>query len=554
MQLPIPTLTVKEIAEKTEKRDELPLQTRMALVILVMIYVIAMAWKSFQKFDSFGYLGYDLGIFTQATWLISQGKSPFVSIRGVHLLGDHFSLILYLIAPIFKLFPHARTLLLLQSAARGVGAFPVFGLARLKTGSSRLGLLFALLYLVFPAVQGVDLAEFHPDTFAVPAILCAMLCFERKSWRLYFLSLAIALMTKETIGILVVVWGATLLRRHRNIGLATIGTGLAGAVIANLTIRLCNHGEPTPYLWVYHNLGATLPEILKNALTNPQLTSSVLNTPENREVGLQLLLPLAFLPLMQPLKSLPALPALLSVLLSSRSWMHNINQWSLCPAIPFLFDASVSAFQQLRKELPEKNVRVYETSLQCCLLAMCAIGFVNDPLLHPTPLFFKTRSELSSVESVLSKIPKGASVSASTMFLPRLATRKRVSCFAYPFYPAGWGGGLLTLQQHDGVNLFEMSESEVAAKIESSEVDYLLISFGHPSIAPPATYLRILRQLLTSKKYEIVEFKRECVLLHSGGVSERNLEKSENYFRKQLRTEKELESALQEWMGEGVSE
>ena len=524
--------------------------TRIAWAILVsifVIYVFSMSRLSFAKYDSFSFVGYDLGIFTQATWLISQGRSPFLSIRGVHLLGDHFSLILYLIAPIFRFFPHPKTLLFMQTLALGAGVFPVFLLAHRRLKSKLSALLFAALYLLYPATQWIDLAEFHPDTFVVPALLAAIFCFEKKAWRWYAFMLCLALMTKETLGIILIVWGATQLPTNRKAGLATMAAGLAGLIVANLVIRACNGGHPTSYLWIYHQFGNTLPEIARSIVFNPAATWSVLNTSENQNVALSLLLPLAFLPFLQPLRLLPAIPALLSVALSSRPWMHSIDQWSLCPAIPFLFDSTLSAYQQIAEGLSENRSKWASKLAPLCLLAMASAAVFYDPVFKPLQLRFFTHKTQSTFDAVLAKIPSGASISAHTYFLPHLATRHTVYCFAIPFYKAGWGGGLLTLQQHDGERLYEMSDEELKASIREANADYILIGQANVSIMPSASYERLLRQLTLSKEYALLEMNSDFMLFHRGDDATGNRAKVQSYLGKRFTNEADLMKALSEW-------
>lgn len=48
---------------------------------------------------------YDLGIFDQAIYLISQGKEPITTIQGFHILGDHAAWIHYILALPYKIYP-----------------------------------------------------------------------------------------------------------------------------------------------------------------------------------------------------------------------------------------------------------------------------------------------------------------------------------------------------------------------------------------------------------------------------------------------------------------
>lgn len=77
--------------------------------------------------------------FVQALNGILRG-TLFGSIRGMNWLGDHSSLILFLLAPLFALFHHPITLLVIQSAALGLGALTIFWLARSELEDSRAAL------------------------------------------------------------------------------------------------------------------------------------------------------------------------------------------------------------------------------------------------------------------------------------------------------------------------------------------------------------------------------------------------------------------------------
>lgn len=68
--------------------------------------------------------GYDLATFSQAAWLITQGQAPFVTIRGLHLLGDHAYPVFYPIAWLTWALPTVPTLLAVQAAALAAGIVP----------------------------------------------------------------------------------------------------------------------------------------------------------------------------------------------------------------------------------------------------------------------------------------------------------------------------------------------------------------------------------------------------------------------------------------------
>ena len=109
-------------------------------------------------------------MFVQAVDGLLHGTT-FSSIRGLNWLGDHSSLILIPLAPVFALAPHAITLLGLQTLALAAGAVPVWLLARRELPAGPLPLACAALYLLQPALGYMNLFEFHPETLAVPFLL-----------------------------------------------------------------------------------------------------------------------------------------------------------------------------------------------------------------------------------------------------------------------------------------------------------------------------------------------------------------------------------------------
>ncbi|MBW1775085.1 MAG: DUF2079 domain-containing protein, partial [Deltaproteobacteria bacterium] len=61
----------------------------MALLLAVLIYIgVIGAYVTYDHL-AFRTQAFDLGIFDQALWLVSEGKTPFITVRGLHRFGDH---------------------------------------------------------------------------------------------------------------------------------------------------------------------------------------------------------------------------------------------------------------------------------------------------------------------------------------------------------------------------------------------------------------------------------------------------------------------------------
>src|SRR5215510_7069782 len=140
-------------------------------------WVIALA--AFMAYDTlavFKYLrldpgSWDLGIFTEYVKQLAGLHAPVVAIRGAgfNLLGDHFQPIVGLIAPFFRVFPSAETLLVAQALLTAASVIPVCRAAQelLGTWASRgIGLAYAFSW----GLQQMIDFDFHEIAFAVPLL------------------------------------------------------------------------------------------------------------------------------------------------------------------------------------------------------------------------------------------------------------------------------------------------------------------------------------------------------------------------------------------------
>ena len=73
-----------------------------------------------------GTSAYDFGLYDQGIWLLSRGQTPFVTLMGRNLFGDHASFILLLLVPLYWIFSSTATLLVVQSIVIAMGGIPVF--------------------------------------------------------------------------------------------------------------------------------------------------------------------------------------------------------------------------------------------------------------------------------------------------------------------------------------------------------------------------------------------------------------------------------------------
>lgn len=197
--------------------------------LLILTYSIYFSALSIQRHRAFLTNASDLGQIDQAIWNTLQGRLlEFTRRTGEQSvrLTDHVEPIFIPASLVFLLYDNVEALLILQSFMIGLGALPVFWIARRRLGAVNVSTLersnvitscnrtvdwrieiaalaFAAMYLLFPSLEAANLAEFHAVTFA-PAFLLFMYHYgSLKQWGHFTLFSLLALMVKEEIALLV---------------------------------------------------------------------------------------------------------------------------------------------------------------------------------------------------------------------------------------------------------------------------------------------------------------------------------------------------------------
>lgn len=479
----------------------------------MLLFLCLFLRLTFSLYDRFAYMTFDLGIYDQATWLISQGQVPFVTARGVHLLGDHFSLILYLIAPLYGLFPTPKTLLALQAIALALGAIPAYGLARKRLGSEPLALLFGLIYLVHPAHQWSITYEFHPEVFATPLLVTAFYAIEARRWPLLAASLALTALTKESAGLTIVCVGVWALSKNRRAGLAAIAFGLLMLPVSMLAVRYFNGGQSSPYFAIFRHYGSTPVEMMHNFVSHPIPFVGDLFQPVNIQLVAALMLVFCFLPLLAPDIMLLSLPMLIVNFMGGRSGMHTYEEYYFAYSTPFFYLGAIKGLQRAQQWdwFPRRLMRVN-------LPVWAVSGIVMGPLVRPVNTIYsgmpptEARDECSNA---ISLIPPGSSVSAAMALGPHVNHRTRLYLFPNPFVRCAYGGTQEALQQIDSVNQTTLPHDLLGAiEAGSPKADYVLLCpKSSPFPLSDANQALLTAALLRSRKYEAIYVGRSVMAL-----------------------------------------
>ncbi|MCS6801394.1 MAG: DUF2079 domain-containing protein [Chloroflexota bacterium] len=413
-------------------RRQLPL---LLLAVMVVAFVVFFAALSVHRHLTFGTAGNDLGNMDQAVWNTSQGRW-FESTNwrgGTNRLGAHVEPILIPIAALYWIAPTPLTLLVLQAAVVGLGAIPLFWLARRRLGSGWAALPFAGAYLMFPALQAAVLYEFHPLTLTAPFFALAVAGLLERKTALFVAGTVLAVACKEDMPLVAIGMGlyAIVFQRRWWLGGATVALATLWFLFVNLlVIPSFNPSGASPYLPRYRDLGSSVPEIIFTMIFQPWRALPLVADGDPAGYLLALLLPVAFLALLAPEVALLGLPPLAENLVSNSPLqkLPEINHYP-APIVPFMVAAAIVGAARLVRWGARFGWRSPALVGVAALTLLFTLGYSRVRGFTPLAWDFEVKPAVPHYEvarRILRLVPPDASVSATPQLNPHLTQRRQV--------------------------------------------------------------------------------------------------------------------------------
>ncbi len=409
-------------------------------------------------------MGYYVSIFRHSSQGVPLGMS--LSASGNHLSG-HFDPILVLLSPIYLLYPHAETILLLQAAWLGSGIFPVFLLSR-HFGCGLIGAaLLCICYTLYPALHGINLFDFHSIALAVPVIMWLLLFFEQGRKKSFFVTFLLLLLVREDmallscfIGFYALVSGKTQGPRW---GWIVIGSALLWLIVVKGFIMTrsdllmaadsipssggssTGRAKPSGYTQFYAELlpkGGNTRALIATLVGKPVRVLNTILKEEKIIYFVQILLPLSCLPLFAPTRRLLLLYGFAFTLLASRPHLHSLHFQYSSVLVPFVFPLSAAVLGSLRRHstgawLPVDRRRLYVALLgsTLTLTTICSWKFgaiISNQTFSAgfRPLVRKPSSSqlrlAAWLKTVCPTLPEGATVATNSRMLAHLGNCDKI--------------------------------------------------------------------------------------------------------------------------------
>ncbi|MFI5400323.1 MAG: DUF2079 domain-containing protein [SAR324 cluster bacterium] len=380
---------------------------------------------------------YDTAAFENVFFHTLRGRIGWESLDRVNHLGVHFTPTLGLLLPVYAAFPHAVTLLILESVFLVLGGIPLWWLAVRTTGSPRAAYVFTVAYVTFPHIIGTNIHGFNVRCLW-PLMGFTYLWFierpgfERRAafWGVLLLTLGL---TEEFALTLAAVSLVHWLQGRSRAGHAAV---IAVCAVWFLTLT---HGLMPALLgpaghpeygkgWLFANYYRDMvPEGTKalssyaaNAFLHPSLTAQMLTRPQVLKFLLDISLPLLFLPWLSGMHLLALVPSLLLThALASRHYMVSTLSSYITYVVPWFYCA-LYGWMRVRERFA-KGKSFGQTGFLYAVLAISLLGLTQSVRL-PLPV----TPEDTHLRQWLESRPVELRVMATRCFLSYLAGRDTI--------------------------------------------------------------------------------------------------------------------------------
>ena len=369
---------------------------------------------------------YDTVIFNQAFYnTIHYGDLLSNSLEGGSHFGVHFSPILFTVLPIYYLFPAPATLFIIKSILITLGVIPVYLCAREYLGS-RNACIIALIYFLYPCVQGAAYCDFYESVFFPFFIGITIWAYLAKRENLMLACGCICLFMKEDVSLIIIMIGLVGLWQYRSRSLSE-NKNFILLILLSLIILLSffliikpafssgNLDSANQFLDQYKNIPGNLSEHNGNRIY----------------YLLQLFGPLLFIPFAAISVLVIAFPSFLEILLSPNAEYYYIGQHHSALVIPIIFMSFIIGIKSIYSNKSNKHI-ITQKNLLIVILGISLLStLLWSPVIPPMQYalhggHIPTWQHSPVLHEVISLIPDDVSVASPMNILPFLTNHRDI--------------------------------------------------------------------------------------------------------------------------------
>ena len=525
------------------------------VVLTAMTFFLIIAGLLLHRYFTY-YASYDQGIFNQVFWnnahgnlfqstlssqlstdVIHTGELPRVDYRR---LGQHFTPALLIWWPLYKLFPSAATLSILQAAFSAISGFLLYWLAR-RHLEHRLALAIMVSFYCAIAVLNPYLANFH-DLGQIPLFMFGLLlAMEHRRWWIVGILCLVILAVREDSAITLFGVGAYLLasRRHPwiGVGVCVLSVGYF-VLVTNVFMPAFSEDISKRFMieefgqYIENEEASTL-EVLWAMISQPRLLLRELVSPpgDTLEYLVGHWLPLAFAPALSPVAWIMSGPPLLKLTLTSGSSGLDTSIRYALNVVPGMFYGTIlwwagqgfrhlmQPLESLKRRSPSRNFRRFW--MICLVISLIIVPLANPsrafsfvmpdsfrPWVYVPPTVQWQRAH--DANQILAHIPPDASVMATTYLVPHVSGRRAILRMPRIEYLDNQGHPQTV--EYIAADLWRLQRYQVAFSRDRTRFEH---------------FSQFINDWISSGQYGLVDARDGLVLLQRG--SESNPQALENW-------------------------
>jgi uncharacterized membrane protein len=407
-------------------------------VAACLAYAAYMSFFTVLRHRHFQTMSNDLGQYDNFFWNALHGR-PFQSnplfVGGAwSALRSHAEFSMYALLPFYALHPRAETLLVLQSVLVGTAGIPIYGFARRHT--SRLpALVLCLAYLCYAPLHGANLYDLHFQPIGAAFALWALYLLDARKIKAGCVAVVLALASREDVPLIFIVVGLFLIVRGQSLRAGLLLAGTSALYFALMKFVVMPRIGPWRYQFIYEELfprgDDSYGGVIKTLVSNPVFSLGKLLTEKKLVFALQVLVPLAFLPLRGRWLWLSVLPGgVITVLTTGYAPTVEISFQYSAYLVALMFPAAALALEAFG---PVERRAALGALLAGTVLTTVAWGAIPPRSQFVAgftkvdfgPLTEEERKKAADLAALVARVPPDASLAVSENELPHASNREK---------------------------------------------------------------------------------------------------------------------------------
>jgi uncharacterized membrane protein len=295
-----------------------------AVVAGAILYAIYMSVYTVWSHRRFGTYNYDLGQYDNIFWSTLHGKplrcTPLNLDASWSELRNHAELTVLLLVPFYAIHPGAEMLLIMQATILGLGAIPIYRFAARRLPRSH-AMVLAAAYLLYPPLHGGNFYDFHFQPIAAVFVLATIDFLDERRDLAAAFTFVVALGCREDVSVGLALLGAFLALSGRRVRAGLVIAAVSTSYFVLMRFIVMPRLGPWWFGEMYDDLTPEGPGnfsgVIATLVTNPMHVLHKVATADKLKYALQILVPLAFLPIRRAALVLSIVPGSIFTLLTT---------------------------------------------------------------------------------------------------------------------------------------------------------------------------------------------------------------------------------------------